>query len=407
MDRRGRLTLQAIDASKCSAIGERGQGAVASAYQRMRCAGARHQHPSIGDPRTARPALPTHGCPHRLDERRGTHLRRGSLARMASSPQAGQWRRSVDRNIGQMVLLWVWHATHAAAMPSLVAQMLWHSSLLLSALLFWRALVPASGVGWQSIFALLVTGKLVCRLAVLLVFSPRLLYFQPPGAATKHAIEHAAERPDLPDQHERSTPQRQIDQRAGVRAGRVPSCLPFCCRCVRRRHEACAPAHRGYGHGLGRGHGDGAGGLGPFLSRPGSVGGIFWLLQPQGCAAFGCRVGERKRKPFARRGRGKHATLAGVMMAPWLPSTLLPCRTAQDRVRDWPPAGARVRPSPIDAGIGGESRLSRHRAGSGTEALWPAPGLLPAPRDARTNQPGRLRCGREFHLAHMSVNRWE
>ena len=78
--------------------------------------------------------------------------------------------------IGQMVLLWVWHApaTHAAAMPSLMAQMLWHSSLLLSALLFWRALVPASGAGWQSIFALLVTGKLVCLLAVLLV-SGRLL----------------------------------------------------------------------------------------------------------------------------------------------------------------------------------------------------------------------------------------
>ena len=104
--------------------------------------------------------------------------------------------------IGQMVLLWVWHApaTHAAAMPALVAQMLWHGSLLLSALLFWRALVPASGAGWQSIFALLVTGKLVCLLAVLLVFSPRLLYFQAPGAATKHAIEHAAERPDLADQ---------------------------------------------------------------------------------------------------------------------------------------------------------------------------------------------------------------
>ena len=104
--------------------------------------------------------------------------------------------------IGQLVLIWVWHApaTHAA-MPSLVAQMLWHSSLFLSALLFWRALVPASGTGWQSIFALLVTGKLVCLLAVLLVFSPRLLYFQAPGAATRSAIEHAAERTDLADQH--------------------------------------------------------------------------------------------------------------------------------------------------------------------------------------------------------------
>jgi putative membrane protein len=105
--------------------------------------------------------------------------------------------------IGQMVLLWVWHAPaiHAAAMPSLLAQTLWHSSLLLSALLFWRALLPARGAGWQSIFALLLTGKLVCLLAVLLVFSPRPLYLQLPGAAAKHAIEHAAGRPDLADQH--------------------------------------------------------------------------------------------------------------------------------------------------------------------------------------------------------------
>ena len=97
--------------------------------------------------------------------------------------------------------------------------------------------------------------------------------------------------------------------------------------------------------------------FGPLLSRPGSVS-IFWLLQPRGCADLGCRVGERKGRRFARRGRGKPAILAGVMMAPWLPSTLLPCRTAQDQLPDRSPAGVSARPSAIDAGIGGESRLS-------------------------------------------------
>jgi hypothetical protein len=78
---------------------------------------------------------------------------------------------------------------------------------------------------------------------------------------------------------------------------------------------------------------------------------------------------ERKGKRFARRGRGQHATLAGVMMAPWLASTLLPCRTVQDQLPDRPPTGVRVRPSPIDAGLGGESRLAGLAV---AEALRPA-----------------------------------
>ena len=138
--------------------------------------------------------------------------------------------------IGQMVLLWVWQATHAAAMPSPVAQTLWHSSLLLSALLFWRALVPASGVGWQSNFALLVTGKLVCLLARAIGLFATPALFPAAGRRDKHAIEHAAERPDLADQHERSPPQRQIDQRAGLRAGRSGDLgrTFFCALCERR-----------------------------------------------------------------------------------------------------------------------------------------------------------------------------
>ena len=119
-------------------------------------------------------------------------------------------------------------------------------------------------------------------------------------------------------------------------------------------------AHRGYGHGLGQGHaGMRAGRLRIWaFSFPPRLGGRHFLAAAaQGCADFGCRVGERKRKRFARRSRGKHATLAGVMMVPWLPSTLLTCRTARER------------PSPSDAGIGGERRLSKPRAGSGGGAL--------------------------------------
>ncbi len=56
-----------------------------------------------------------------------------------------------------------------------------HLSLLLAALLFWRAVFHAASVSpWRSIAALLVTGKLFCLLGVLLVFSPRPLY-EPTG----------------------------------------------------------------------------------------------------------------------------------------------------------------------------------------------------------------------------------
>ena len=182
-------------------------------------------------------------------------------------------------------------------------------------------------------------------------------------------------------------------------------------------------AHRGYGHGLGQGHaGMRAGRLRIWaFSFPPRLGGRHFLAAAaQGCADFGCRVGERKRKRFARRSRGKHATLAGVMMVPWLPSTLLPCRTAQDRLRDRPLAGARERPSPFDAGIGGERRLSKPRAGSGGGALacsgpllactGPANGLAGSRRRrGRRGQisPGVSGAGGVSFLARMSVNRWE
>ena len=104
--------------------------------------------------------------------------------------------------ISQMVLLWAWHApavqTSVMMLPWL--QALLHTSLFCSALLFWRS-VPSTGVRWQSILALLVTGKLACMLGALLVFSPRLLYAEPTVGSVQHAMHHAAHWPDLADQH--------------------------------------------------------------------------------------------------------------------------------------------------------------------------------------------------------------
>jgi len=104
--------------------------------------------------------------------------------------------------IGQMVLLWAWHApaVQASAMMSPLVQTLWHTLLFGSALLFWRSVLPSTGVRWQSILALLITGKLACMLGALLVFSPRLLYPKPAAASVQHAMHHAADWPNLADQ---------------------------------------------------------------------------------------------------------------------------------------------------------------------------------------------------------------
>jgi putative membrane protein len=105
--------------------------------------------------------------------------------------------------IGQMTLLWAWHApaVQASAMMSPFAHALLHASLFGIAFLFWLSVLPSTGRRWQAIFALLVTGKLACLLGALLVFSPRLLYPNPQAATVQHAMHHAANWPSLADQH--------------------------------------------------------------------------------------------------------------------------------------------------------------------------------------------------------------
>lgn len=97
---------------------------------------------------------------------------------------AGWLRQSTGRSstlwaatLLQMALLWAWHspsiqyATHA----SLILALGLHAALLLAAIVFWGAII-ANANRWQSILALLLSGKLACLIGALLVFSPRLLY---------------------------------------------------------------------------------------------------------------------------------------------------------------------------------------------------------------------------------------
>jgi putative membrane protein len=80
--------------------------------------------------------------------------------------------------VTQVVLLWAWHAPLSGTVrhqPVHHAGML--ASLFLVASTFWLAVLARLGrSAWQSILALLATGKLVCLLGTLLVFAPRSLY---------------------------------------------------------------------------------------------------------------------------------------------------------------------------------------------------------------------------------------
>jgi putative membrane protein len=91
----------------------------------------------------------------------------------------------------QIVLLWAWHAPalQQQAAYSHVLQWIMHGSLFLAALCFWHALLrlpPAAR--WQAIPVLLLTGKLACLLAALLIFAPRVLYTSPHADAAHWAI---------------------------------------------------------------------------------------------------------------------------------------------------------------------------------------------------------------------------
>jgi putative membrane protein len=78
----------------------------------------------------------------------------------------------------QIGALWFWHLPlMQAATTTYAGALLMHGSLFALALLFWTGVLQLRGPGgWQAILGLIVTGKLSCLLAALLIFSPRFLY---------------------------------------------------------------------------------------------------------------------------------------------------------------------------------------------------------------------------------------
>ena len=101
--------------------------------------------------------------------------------------------------LAQVGLLWTWHAPAVhdltAELPAIGLAS--HGVLFLAALSFWFTVlkIPASA-RWQTIPALLFTGKLACLLAALLIFAPRTLYES--SARLVHVAGHL---PALDDQH--------------------------------------------------------------------------------------------------------------------------------------------------------------------------------------------------------------
>lgn len=79
----------------------------------------------------------------------------------------------------QLILFFTWHSppVMAFAMHNTVIAVVMQLSLLFAAVWFWTC-VLSCGAGnlWPPIIALLLTGKLYCLFAVLLIFAPRTLY---------------------------------------------------------------------------------------------------------------------------------------------------------------------------------------------------------------------------------------
>jgi len=79
----------------------------------------------------------------------------------------------------QLALFFTWHSppVMALAMHNLVLGVVMQLSLLFAAIWFWKCILSyEAGSLWPPIIALLLTGKLYCLFAVLLIFAPRPLY---------------------------------------------------------------------------------------------------------------------------------------------------------------------------------------------------------------------------------------
>ncbi len=102
----------------------------------------------------------------------------------------------------QIVLLWAWHApaVYSAVAGAPALQFVLHGLLFAVATLFWLSLLTTDHARrWQAIPALLLTGKLACLLAALLIFAPRALHDSAGHAA--HAATQVIALAGLDDQH--------------------------------------------------------------------------------------------------------------------------------------------------------------------------------------------------------------
>lgn len=93
--------------------------------------------------------------------------------------------------IAQLVALWAMHAPGAihAGMHNPAIAFAGLAVLLVTAVWFWGAVLGQRRFErWRALAALLVTGKLFCLLAAILVFSPRVLYPMPTAPAGGSAM---------------------------------------------------------------------------------------------------------------------------------------------------------------------------------------------------------------------------
>lgn len=123
------------------------------------------------------------------------------LAWIATLSSASPWgnlgstRALVVAAVFQIVLLWLAHAPSVMAWSvagGLPAAML-PVALFVAALIFWGSVFAQHGAErWRALVALLLTGKLFCLLAALLVFAPRHLYPAMLAGAHTHAAAETA-----------------------------------------------------------------------------------------------------------------------------------------------------------------------------------------------------------------------
>jgi len=101
------------------------------------------------------------------------------LKRRCSSTKAASLSTLSVAIAVQTALLFAWHSPPGIglAMRGHAGALFMQATLLLSALWFWFAVFNQTGQQlWRGVLALLLTGKLFCLLAILLIFAPRVLY---------------------------------------------------------------------------------------------------------------------------------------------------------------------------------------------------------------------------------------